>query len=89
MPLLCWRYKVKFNIEQGRLSQPDTETDMSRAKSDVNASKMSVLSQIRDQSKTASIVSNPYQKFAILDVWRDDVMAFLEQESGTFISSDR
>ena len=34
-------------------------------------------------------MKNPYHKFSILDVWRDDLIQFIEYESGNFMGTDR
>ena len=87
VPLLCWRYKVKYNLEQGRIvpATPDCEESNAQLLDANDVKDQNVLKQLKKPTST----TDPYQKFNILDVWRDDLLTFFEQESGNFNSADR
>ena len=83
IPLLCWRYKVKYQLYQNRLKKPGAESFIAQAgqEGEISNSKMVYMRR--------SPASEAYDTFAILDGWREKLINFIEQESGTFLGEDK
>ena len=67
MPLLCWRYKLVFSLNAGKIKHDDTDA--------------------QDRPRVSETLA--FQKFAILDTWRDSLIQYLENVSGTYNTVDK
>lgn len=72
VPLLCWRYKLKFSLQLGRLHEPDAPPDVEDS-----------ASKAMKQKKVE------FAQFHILDEWRDTLCDFLDEESGSYSTTDK
>lgn len=77
VPLLCWRYKLTYTIDNGRLPDPNPATD-------------TLVGEGNDNTRAKSNQKGKeHSQFFILDTWRDSLVEFLEKESGSYSTSDK
>ena len=74
VPLLCWRYKLRFSLDKGRLKPVNQDNTADPRRLSPTASKQP---------------QKDLCKFAPVDEWRDKLIAYIEQESGTFTVNDK
>ena len=81
VPLLCWRYKIKYILEKSKIGKADNQPKKAEART-VNRKSYSRNQLPREEEKD-------FSKFAILDEWRDYLIHYVAEESGNFKVNDK
>ena len=75
MPLPCWRYKLRFGLHRDRIRTQEEQSE-----------KGSFVSPLKRRKVDETLA---FQQFLVVDGWRGKLNSWVEEESGSYNSTDK